>query len=118
METLLLDAGSDVGLIIFPELATTGIPKTKAEVENLAENLETGSSVKKLVELAKKSNAYIATGIAEKADGLLYNSAVLVGPDGVVGKYRKLHLTSVEGSRTDNLRSNRYPLCGSNHKRR
>ena len=94
METLLVDAGSDVDLIIFPELATTGILKTKAEAEDLAENLDTGFSIKRLVELAKKSDTYIATGIAEKADGRLFNSAVLVGPDGVVGKYRKLHLTS------------------------
>ena len=94
MEFLLGNAGSDVDLIIYPELATTGILKTKAEAEGLAENLETGPSVKKLVELAKKSKAYIVTGIAEKANGALYNSAVLVGPDGVVGKYRKLHLTS------------------------
>ena len=98
MEFLLQKAGADVDLVVYPELATTGIIKSKAEAEGLAEDLAKGPTVKKLIELAKKAKTYIATGIAEKADGALYNSAILVGPDGVVGKYRKLHLTSVDKS--------------------
>lgn len=94
MESLLSKAGGDADLIVFPELATTGIPKNKAEATDLAEDLENGPTVKKLIELSKKSKTYIATGIAENADGDLYNSAVLVSPDGLIGKYRKLHLTS------------------------
>jgi predicted amidohydrolase len=96
MESLLQKAGAGVDLVVYPELATTGIIKTKAEAEGLGEDLAKGPTVKKLMELAKKAKTYIATGIAEKADGALYNSAILVGPDGVVGKYRKLHLTSAD----------------------
>jgi predicted amidohydrolase len=46
--------------------------------------------------LSKKTGTYIVTGIAENANGDLYNSAVLVGPEGLIGKYRKLHLTSAD----------------------
>jgi len=96
MESLLQGAGAGIDLIVYPELATTGIPKSKADAESWAEDLEKGPTVKKLVELAKKANTYIATGLVEKDGGALYNSAVLVGPDGLVGKYRKLHLTSAD----------------------
>ena len=39
---------------------------------------------------------YLVVGLIERdADtGRLFNSAVLVGPDGVVGAYRKLHLAA------------------------
>jgi len=96
MESLLSKAGGNVDLIVFPELATTGIPKNKSEAANLAEDLATGPTVKKLTELSKKKGSYIVTGIAENANGALYNSAVLVGPKGLIGKYRKLHLTSAD----------------------
>jgi predicted amidohydrolase len=35
---------------------------------------------------------YVAAGLVEEADGKFYNSAVLVGPDGWLGTYRKIHL--------------------------
>jgi predicted amidohydrolase len=48
-------------------------------------------------ELAKKHKLYIVAGLVERANGLLYNVAVLIGPDGnVVGKYRKVCLPRSE----------------------
>ncbi len=93
MKALAGKAG-DADLIIFPELATTGVPKSKSEAEGWAEDLETGSTTSKIVDLAKELKSYIVTGMIEKADGVLYNAAVLIGPEGVIGKYRKLHLDS------------------------
>ncbi|HEV1998014.1 MAG TPA: nitrilase-related carbon-nitrogen hydrolase, partial [Candidatus Dormibacteraeota bacterium] len=43
-------------------------------------------------ELARKHSLYIAGGFPETADGRLYNSAALIGPGGLVGVYRKVHL--------------------------
>jgi predicted amidohydrolase len=47
--------------------------------------------------LAQKFNLYIVAGLVERADHLIYNVAVLIGPDGqVVGKYRKVALPRSE----------------------
>jgi predicted amidohydrolase len=50
-----------------------------------------GPSTKYFGELAKKHNLYIVVGLVEQDKHLIYNVAVLVGPDGnVAGKYRKV----------------------------
>ncbi|HEX4129488.1 MAG TPA: carbon-nitrogen hydrolase family protein [Pirellulales bacterium] len=47
--------------------------------------------------LAKKHKLYIVVGLYERAAPLVYNVAVLIGPDGnVVGKYRKVTLPREE----------------------
>jgi predicted amidohydrolase len=44
-------------------------------------------------ELARKHDMYIVAGLLERDEHLVYNVAVLIGPDGsVVGKYRKVCL--------------------------
>ncbi len=59
-----------------------------------------GPSTKYFGELAKKHNLYIVPGLLERDGDLVYNVAVLIGPDGqIVGKYRKTCLPrgEVEG---------------------
>jgi len=52
-----------------------------------------GPSTKYFGELAKKHNLYIVPGLLERDKHLVYNVAVLIGPDGnIVGKYRKVCL--------------------------
>jgi predicted amidohydrolase len=52
-----------------------------------------GPSTEYFAKLAKKYNLYIVPGLLERAGRLVYNVAVLIGPDGkVVGKYRKVCL--------------------------
>ena len=52
-----------------------------------------GPSTKYFGELAKKHNLYIVAGLLERDRHLVYNVAVLLGPDGnIVGKYRKVCL--------------------------
>lgn len=80
-------------LIIFPELSLTGYLNRDLAYE-LAEFIP-GSSIHSLEEIAKKENIHIVFGMPEKskkANAVLYNTAVLLGPDGLIGKYRKMHL--------------------------
>jgi predicted amidohydrolase len=80
-------------LVIFPELSLTGYLNRDLAYE-LAEPIP-GSSINSLEEIAKKENIHIVFGMpeqSEKAHAVLYNTAVLLGPDGFVGKYRKMHL--------------------------
>jgi predicted amidohydrolase len=59
-----------------------------------------GPSTDYFAGLAKKHDLYIVVGLVERAGHLIYNTAVLVGPDGkLVGKYRKVTLprSEIEG---------------------
>lgn len=62
----------------------------------LAESLKDSLTIQSLVELAKSSGGYITGTIPESCDGKFYNTAVLVGSDGLVGFYRKIHLPNYE----------------------
>jgi predicted amidohydrolase len=80
-------------LIIFPELCNSGyVFNTRSEAYELAESITNGPTVIQWMNLARELNIYLVAGIAEKDGEKLYNSAVLIGPKGVIGIYRKLHL--------------------------
>ncbi|MEM3695358.1 MAG: carbon-nitrogen hydrolase family protein [Candidatus Bathyarchaeia archaeon] len=86
-------AKEKVDLIIFPELSLTGYV-VRDEIYNLAETIP-GPSTEAMGKIAKKTGIYVVFGmpeLSEKAKATIYNSAVLVGPEGFVGKYRKMHL--------------------------
>jgi predicted amidohydrolase len=56
-----------------------------------------GPSTAYFGELARRYHLYIVAGLVERAGHLIYNVAVLIGPDGqVVGKYRKVVLPRSE----------------------
>jgi predicted amidohydrolase len=56
-----------------------------------------GPSTEYFGELANKHDLYIVVGLNERVGHLVYNTAVLVGPDGtLVGKYRKVCLPREE----------------------
>ena len=58
----------------------------------LAETIP-GPSTEYFCKLANKHNIYIVVGLVEREGHLIYNVAVLIGPDGaIIGKYRKVCL--------------------------
>ncbi len=80
-------------LVVLPELFNTGYQFTsKEEVLFLAEKVPDGQTTQALIALARERCVYLVAGIAEREDECCYNSAVLVGPGGFIGCYRKLHL--------------------------
>lgn len=91
MEELLARVEAD--LIVLPELAASGyLFKSLDEVKRVAEDAQTGSTAALFQKLAKvKSTSYVV-GFAEKEKGKLYNSSMLVNPDGKIFVYRKTHL--------------------------
>ncbi len=91
----LRDAEAD--LIVLPELPFTGYYfASREEVRALAEPVEDSPTLQALHALCKGGNFYIVTGFAEKARDKLFNSAVLLGPEGILHVYRKLHLFNEE----------------------
>ena len=85
----------ETDLIVFPELVVTGAVADRETAERLAESVP-GASTERLREIASSADAYLVAGLIEWDAHFrrLYNSAVLVGPDGVCGTYRKLHLAA------------------------
>lgn len=84
-------------LIVLPELAFTGYYfKNREETWSLAENPQNSATVEQLVNLCKKQKFYLVTGFAEKQNDKVFNSALLLGPEGLLHVYRKLHLFNEE----------------------
>lgn len=88
-----LTAGSD--LVVFPELAVSGYTTDRALVREVAEPLD-GPTVGMLTELTARRGGLVATGLCERDGDVFYNSVVVVGRDGPVLHYRKLHLFDEE----------------------
>ena len=86
-------SSASVDLVILPELFNTGYQFiSKQEVASLAEEIPSGFTCKSMTHLAREKRFYIVFGMAERNTDRLYNSAVLVGPSGFIGCYRKTHL--------------------------
>ncbi|MGC9312845.1 MAG: nitrilase-related carbon-nitrogen hydrolase, partial [Sediminispirochaetaceae bacterium] len=87
---------SDAELLVIPELATSGyFFSSTSQVERMAEPIP-GPTTDALAEAASRTGCTIVTGLPERDGDTLYNSAVAVGPDGIIGSYRKIHLFSEE----------------------
>jgi N-carbamoylputrescine amidase len=83
-----------VELVLFPELVIHGhcTPNTW----ELAEPVPDGPSVRRLVEIARRLGLVVCAGLSEKERDIVFNTQVLVGPEGYIGKQRKLHLSRDE----------------------
>ncbi|WP_256363859.1 nitrilase family protein [Hyphomicrobium sp. 99] len=91
----LMDEAADKGaqLVVLPELCNTGyVFNSRAEAFELAETIPSGPTVAAWSATAKNRGLYIVAGIAERAGEKLYNSAVMIGPEGYIGTFRKVHL--------------------------
>lgn len=90
-------AGAGARLIVLPELANTGYSfDTKEEAYAHAESVPDGPTCRVWIEAARRNDVYVVAGIAE-VDGVhLYDTAVLIGPEGYIGRYRKTHLWNRE----------------------
>lgn len=85
--------GAGGGVVVLPELFSTGYQfRSKAEALRYSEDARTGYAAARLTEAARLNKIYIVAGIAERWRGRVFNSAVLLGPGGLVGVYRKAHL--------------------------
>jgi len=83
------------GIVCFPELNITGHAGHPAMIEQ-AESVPKGKTVQTLCRLAAELDIYICAGIAEKDRGIYYNTQFIVGPNGYIGKQRKVHLSRDE----------------------
>jgi len=76
--------GKGASLVVFPELSLTGLMKATAETVP-------GPSTEALAMKAREHGVYVVIGMLERYKKRFYNTAVLIGPSGIIGKYRKIH---------------------------
>ncbi|MBK8130775.1 MAG: hypothetical protein IPK53_18345 [bacterium] len=100
IEKLLGDRQAD--LWVMPELALTGYEfRGREESMQLAEEAPSGPTTKWLSQICRDRNCFAVMGMVERVDRKVYNSSVFMGPKGIVGKYRKVHLYDKEVERFD-----------------
>ena len=84
-------------LIVLPELANTGyLFANRRDAFNHAEAVPEGPSTQAWIDFAAQHQVYLVAGLAEQDAMQLFDTAVLLGPDGFIGKYRKAHLWNQE----------------------
>ncbi|WP_295361581.1 carbon-nitrogen hydrolase family protein [uncultured Pseudoramibacter sp.] len=91
-------------LINIPEGTLHGYPSAFSmadldELHRIHDNAEVcdgpnkGEYINKVIDLAKEYDIYIVTGVTERNKDyydIIYNSLILVGPEGYIGRYRKV----------------------------
>jgi predicted amidohydrolase len=103
MEADIREAASQgIDIITFPELALTGTIDCSCRFEGGAcpahrEIAETvpGPATHYVAALARELDLYVVFGMAESDpanESVLYNAAAVIGPEGILGTYRKVHL--------------------------
>ena len=86
-------------LIVFPELYLSGLPCSNDEAKaSSIPSEQANSRLKMLVDICKDSNAYIVIGGIEDNKKEQYNTAWLIGPEGVMGSYHKVQLNGKDKS--------------------
>ncbi len=90
-------ADNGAKLLVLPELCNSGYVFTsREEAFSLAEAVPNGPTTEAWIKVARERGLYIVAGIAEREDDSLYNSSVVVGPEGYIGTFRKVHLWNEE----------------------
>ena len=90
-------ASNGANLIVLPELCNSGyVFETREEAFALSENIPSGESCKSWSNVCEKLGVHIVAGINERSGDLLYNSSVVLGPNGYVGTFRMVLLWNEE----------------------
>ncbi|HJO94799.1 MAG TPA: nitrilase family protein [Victivallales bacterium] len=84
-------------LVVLPELCNSGyVFESREEAFELSESIPSGETCQQWIKIADKYKVYIVAGICECEANVLYNSSVLIGPEGYIGTFRKVHLWNKE----------------------
>jgi N-carbamoylputrescine amidase len=101
-------AGDGAQLVLFPELSLTGFLPNHPQGDHeawlrgaLVEARRTAIApesehVKTLSAIASRHRVLVSVGLLEDAGNALYNTQLLVGPEGIAGSWRKMHVPMFE----------------------
>src|SRR5688572_30358514 len=81
-------AAAGAKLTVFPECALTGYCLDSVpEAFPFAQSIP-GPATERMAKACAKHGTHVVFGLLERDEGLIFNAAVLVGPQGAVGSYR------------------------------
>jgi len=90
---VLIGRAKGAELLVLPELCHTGYRfESSEQAWELSETIDDSIYLNRLEKVCAERHFHVVTGFNERAGERLYNTAVLIGPSGVVGRYRKMHL--------------------------
>jgi len=96
LDKILLEAKSAASngadLVVFPECALTGYVFTSREEAMPFTETIPGPSTDELAVCCRELGVHVIVGLLEVDADKCFNAAILVGPQGLIGKYRKIHL--------------------------
>jgi len=105
--------GNGAQLVVFPECALTGYQyESREEALSVAQPVP-GLAVDVMASLCKKLKVHVIFGMLEKLDDSLFNTAVLIGPEGLLFKYHKNHIPFQGVDRYVDKGDRPFELCQS-----
>ena len=104
-------AGNGADLVVFPECALTGYGFDSREEALPAAQSVPGPATDAVSALCSGLGIHAIFGMLEMHDARLYNTAVLIGPDGLVFKYHKNHIPFQGVDRFVNKGDVPFQLC-------
>lgn len=88
----LIDSVAEADLIVFPECILSGYMFNSAK-QGFAASLQIdGPEIARVVTACRRNGRHVVVGFLEAAGNRMYNTAALIGPDGICGSYRKEHV--------------------------
>lgn len=85
-------AAQGAGLIVFPECHLSGYAFRDRQAALSAAQAVPGEATQAVAEACRELGVHVVFGLIERDADALFNTAVLVGPAGLLGRYRKAHL--------------------------
>lgn len=79
-------------LTIFPECFSAGYCFDSTEEARSFSEAIPGPTTDRVAKLCRELKTFVVFGMIERSGGDIFNTAVLIGPDGLIGSYRKIHL--------------------------
>ncbi|MFV1986103.1 MAG: carbon-nitrogen hydrolase family protein [Gemmatimonadota bacterium] len=84
-------AAEGAELVVFPEAALSGYVFRSIDEAREAAVERSGPQVTRVAEAAGEAGVHVVCGAIERDGAHLFNSAFVIGPEGVIGRYRKIH---------------------------
>ena len=91
-DTVRAELAHGTQLTIFPECFSTGYCFDSLEEAIAFGESIPGPSTDRVARLCAELGTHVVFGLLEKSGSQLFNTAVLIGPQGLIGSYRKVHL--------------------------
>lgn len=115
IENFTAAARAGAKIAIFPECALTGYCFTSLEEAGRVAESVPGPSTEKIAAAAKELGATVVVGLLEREGDRIFNAAVVVGPQGIHGSYRKIHRVCLGIDRFDEVGDKPFPVFATAH---